>query len=121
MIQAGKGGFVRAILCSALFGLCAAHAQVVATYEFEDGTAQGWTSFNGASTPLNSTDAAHAGTHSLLTTTGGTGQGGPSISMSSILLPGATYTITVSKTGHTTQSKTTTVNTGATTTVNFTM
>jgi hypothetical protein len=32
-----------------------------------------------------------------------------------------TYTITVSKTGHTTQTKTTTVNTGATTTVNFTM
>jgi hypothetical protein len=31
------------------------------------------------------------------------------------------YTITVSKTGSTTQSKTTTVNTGATTTVNFTM
>ena len=32
-----------------------------------------------------------------------------------------TYTITISKTGHTTQSKTATVNTGATTTVNFTM
>jgi hypothetical protein len=32
-----------------------------------------------------------------------------------------TYTITVSKTGHTTQTKTTTVNSGATTTVNFTM
>ena len=32
-----------------------------------------------------------------------------------------TYTITISKTGHTTQSKSATVNTGATTTVNFTM
>ena len=31
------------------------------------------------------------------------------------------YTITISKTGHTTQSKSATVNTGATTTVNFTM
>jgi hypothetical protein len=36
-------------------------------------------------------------------------------------IPIGTYTITVSKTGHTTQTKTTTVNSGATTTVNFTM
>jgi hypothetical protein len=36
-------------------------------------------------------------------------------------IPIGSYTVTVSKTGHTTQSKTTTVNTGATTTVNFTM
>jgi hypothetical protein len=36
-------------------------------------------------------------------------------------IPIGSYTITISKTGHTTQSKTATVNTGATTTVNFTM
>jgi len=36
-------------------------------------------------------------------------------------IPLGSYTITVSKTGFTTQSKTATVNTGATTTVNFTM
>jgi endo-1,4-beta-xylanase len=47
-----------------LFGLAyallpaLAAAQVVATYDFEDGTAQGWVSFNGASTPTNSTAAA---------------------------------------------------------------
>ena len=69
-------------------------AQVVAQYDFEDGTAQGWGSFNGASTPANSTAAAYTGTHSLLTTTGSGGAGGPTILLSSILLPGATYKIT---------------------------
>ncbi|HLK18830.1 MAG TPA: endo-1,4-beta-xylanase [Bryobacteraceae bacterium] len=69
-------------------------AQVVATYDFEDGTAQGWASFNGASIPANSTAAAFSGTHSLLTTTNSSGSGGPSINLSSILVPGATYTIT---------------------------
>jgi len=76
--------------------LCASHlgAQVVATYDFEDGTVQGWSSFNGASTPVSTTAAAYTGTHSLLTTTGATGAGGPSILLNSVLLPGAQYTIT---------------------------
>jgi endo-1,4-beta-xylanase len=41
--------------------LCCAglSAQVVATYSFEDGTADGWTSFNGASTPVATTAAAY--------------------------------------------------------------
>ena len=82
------------ILC--LWLLCASpiHAQVVAQYDFEDGTAQGWSSFNGASAPVNSTAAAFTGTHSLLTTTGSSGAGGPSIPVSGFLLPGAKYTIT---------------------------
>lgn len=70
------------------------HAQVVATYGFEDGTAQGWSSFNGASAPVATSAAAHSGGYSLLTTTGSGGQGGPSISLSSVLSPGAQYTIT---------------------------
>ncbi len=76
--------------------LCAAtlHAQTVATYNFDDGTADGWTSFNGASTPIASNAAAYTGSYSLLTTTSPTGAGGPSISLNGILLPGATYTIT---------------------------
>ena len=37
---------------------------------------------------------AEAGSFSLLTTTGSTGQGGPSISMTGTLLAGAKYTIT---------------------------
>src|SRR5215470_11147082 len=94
MLQAGKFGILRFLLSGALFATCAAYAQVVATYDFEDGTAQGWVSFNGATAPTNSTAASQSGSHSLLTTTGASGQGGPSINASPILLPGATYTIT---------------------------
>jgi len=70
------------------------HAQTVATYSWEDGTADGWTSFNGASVPVATNAAAFAGSESLLTTTGATGQGGPSILASSTLQAGAKYTIT---------------------------
>jgi endo-1,4-beta-xylanase len=71
-----------------------AAAQTIATYDFEDGTAQGWTSFNGASAPASSTDVAESGTHSLLTSTNSSGAGGPSINLTTVLLPGASYTIT---------------------------
>ncbi len=83
-----------AILALTLF--CAGHlrAQTIATYSFEDGTADGWTSFNGASTPTATNAAAYSGSYSLLTTTSSTGAGGPSIDVGSVLLPGATYTIT---------------------------
>jgi endo-1,4-beta-xylanase len=77
-----------------LIGTAGLSAQVVATYDFEDGTTDGWVSFFGASTPVNTTAAAYTGTHSLLTTTSSTGAGGPSISLNSVLLAGATYTIT---------------------------
>lgn len=80
-----------ASLCFVAGGL---KAQTVATYSFEDGTADGWTSFNGASTPVASNAAAYAGSYSLLTTTGATGAGGPSINLNSVLQAGATYTIT---------------------------
>jgi endo-1,4-beta-xylanase len=70
-----------------------ARAQVIAQYGFEDGTAQGWTSFNGASTPVATTAAAHSGTMSLLTTTNSSGAGGPSIQLTN-LVPGASYQIT---------------------------
>ncbi len=91
----GRITHVLCIVC--VFALLfAAHlgAQTVATYSFEDGTADGWTSFNGASTPVATNAAAYAGSYSLLTTTGSGGAGGPSISLNSILLPGAKYTIT---------------------------
>jgi len=70
------------------------HAQVVATYSFEDAQADGWTSFNGATTPTATNAAAFAGSESLLTTTGATGQGGPSVVANTILQAGAKYTIT---------------------------
>jgi endo-1,4-beta-xylanase len=71
------------------------NAQTVATYTFGDGTADGWTSFNGASTPVASNAAAYSGSsYSLLTTTSSSGAGGPSIPLSSVLQAGAQYTIT---------------------------
>ncbi len=75
--------FARGVLlfCLAVFVCMAAglrvNAQTIATYSFEDGTTQGWTSFNGATVPVNTTAAAYDGSHSLLTTTTSTGQGGP--------------------------------------------
>ena len=57
-------------------------AQVVETYSFEDGTADGWISFYNASTPVATTAAAYSGSYSLLTTTSSTGTGGPSIQLS---------------------------------------
>jgi endo-1,4-beta-xylanase len=70
-------------------------AQTVATYTFADGTADGWTSFNGATTPTATTNAAYSGSsYSLLTTTNASGAGGPSIALNSILQAGAQYTIT---------------------------
>jgi endo-1,4-beta-xylanase len=70
------------------------HAQTIATYDFENGDAQGWTSFYYASNPVSTTAAAYTNSWSLLTTTGPAGTGGPSISLSSVLVPGAKYSIT---------------------------
>jgi endo-1,4-beta-xylanase len=86
--------FMRVILVFALLGASRLGAQTVATYSFEDGTADGWTSFYGSSTPVATTAAAYSGSYSLLTSTSSTGTGGPSISLSSLLLPGAQYMIT---------------------------
>ena len=82
-----------ALTLVALLGSIPLSAQVVATYDFEDGTAQGWVSFDGASVPANTTAAAFSGTHSLLATTD-SGGAGPRIAAGSTLLAGATYTIT---------------------------
>ena len=83
-----------AFVALALFCAAAAHAQVVKTYDFEDGTTQGWTSFYNASTPVNTTAASHSGTHSLLTSTSATGTGGPQVPVTTVLQAGAKYTIT---------------------------
>ncbi len=87
-------GLICCALLPVLFLTRPASAQTIATYDFEDGSAQGWISFNGASTPANSTAAAFSGTHSLLTTTNSSGaSSGPSLVLTN-LLPGATYQIT---------------------------
>jgi endo-1,4-beta-xylanase len=84
-----------ALIGAALGASLPVSAQVVATYTFADGTADGWTSFNGASTPVASTAATYNGSsHSLLTTTGAGGAGGPSLSLNGVLQAGAQYTIT---------------------------
>lgn len=70
----------------------AASAQVVAQYDFEDGTTQGWTGFCGA-TLTNTTAAAESGTHSVLASGRNSGCAGPSLDVTSLLLPGATYQI----------------------------
>jgi endo-1,4-beta-xylanase len=72
-------------------------AQVVKTYTFIDDTADGWTSFYNASTPVASSAASYSGSgssYSLLTSTSATGTGGPQINLSSVLEAGAKYTIT---------------------------
>jgi endo-1,4-beta-xylanase len=75
----------------------------VAQYTFEDGTADGWTSFYDAATPAYSTAATAAadpdgGKGSLLTTvnyTSSGGGGGPALQLTALnLVPGATYSIT---------------------------
>jgi endo-1,4-beta-xylanase len=88
----GRAMALTAFVTLLLLGSLPARAQVVAQYSFETGT-QGWTGFNGASVAV-STAAAESGAQSLLTTTNSSGAGGPSISVTSLLLPGATYQIT---------------------------
>jgi endo-1,4-beta-xylanase len=76
----------------ALLGIVPASAQVIATYDFENSTTQGWSSFNGATVAV-STAASESGAASLLVTTNASGAGGPGISVTSLLVPGATYQI----------------------------
>lgn len=83
-----------AVLVFAVFVAQYAAAQTVATYGFEDGTAGGWSSFNGASTPTATNAAAYVGSYSLLTSTSASGSGGPAINVGNVLQAGAQYTIT---------------------------
>jgi len=94
-VKAGWGLRVALVVTAlGVFGTVQVKAQTVQTYGFEDGSSDGWTSFNGASTPIATTADAYAGTHSLLTTTNASGAGGPAINVSSLLQAGAKYTIT---------------------------
>ncbi|HLY41150.1 MAG TPA: endo-1,4-beta-xylanase [Terracidiphilus sp.] len=81
-------------LIFAIAGAASLQAQTVATYGFEDGAADGWVSFFGASTPAATNAASYSGSYSLLTSTSSTGSGGPSIPLTTVLQAGATYTIT---------------------------
>ncbi len=65
------------------------------SYDFEDGSAQGWFPF-GSPTVANSTDVAFTGTHSLLTTNRTASFMGPGVSLQGTLTKGATYQVTLS-------------------------
>ena len=81
------------VLVLALWAVCPACAQVVEQYTFESGT-QGWTGFNGATVVgTTSAIAEQSGTASLQTNTGSSGAGGPSVALTGVLLPGATYQV----------------------------
>ncbi|MFI4885828.1 MAG: endo-1,4-beta-xylanase [Steroidobacterales bacterium] len=94
--------FLAGTLMLALPAAAQTFPQTIAQYNFEDGTADGWTTFYLASQPTYSTTATAAadpdgGTGSLLTTVNYTsssgGGGGPALQVNN-LVPGATYTIT---------------------------
>ena len=65
------------------------------SFDFEDGTAQGWFPF-GSPTVANSTDTAFTGTHSLLTTNRTASFMGPGVNVQGMLTKGATYQVTLS-------------------------
>ncbi len=84
---------ILSVVILALLSAVPASAQIVKQYDFESGT-QGWISFFGASTPVTSSVSNVSGTQSLLTSTSSSGTGGPSVGLTGLLLPGATYQIT---------------------------
>src|SRR5262249_21690865 len=71
--------------------------QASITYDFEDGTPQGWFPFGNGTNPTvaNSTDAANTGTHSLVTTNRTASFMGPGVNLLSQMSKG-TYQVTVS-------------------------
>jgi endo-1,4-beta-xylanase len=72
----------------------AACAQTVVQHDWEDGTLQGWTPFGGGVVLTNTTDAAHAGTRSLLTTGRTATFNGPSRELGTLLTAGTAYQFT---------------------------
>ncbi len=65
----------------------------VVTHDFEDGTTQGWRPRFGSPVVTNTTAAAHAGTHSIVTTNRTQTFNGPALDVRSILQPDNIYQI----------------------------
>ena len=78
-----------------LCGPALAAAQTVVQHTWEDGTLQGWVP-RGSAVLTNSTDVAHTGTRSLLTTGRTAGFNGPSLNLLPVLSPGTVYQFTAS-------------------------
>jgi endo-1,4-beta-xylanase len=72
----------------------AADPTLVASYDFEDGTTQGWFG-RGSAAVAATTDSSHGGTHSLRITGRTASWNGPSVELASKLLTGATYVFSV--------------------------
>src|SRR6266498_3177510 len=94
-------GFIgtRFLLCTSLVFLAmlacgSAMAQVVST-NFEDGQTDGWFPRGAGTTLTLSTNQANTGTQSLLTTGRTQNFGGPSIDLTSALVPGQLYAFTI--------------------------
>jgi endo-1,4-beta-xylanase len=88
--RVGAGLATGALLLACAFPVA---AQTVVSNDFEDGTLQGWIPRGGVAL-ANSTDVAHGGTHSLLTTGRTVGYMGPSLNILGTLTKGATYQVT---------------------------
>jgi endo-1,4-beta-xylanase len=91
-VQSRWFGLIPSLVIAMLVVVCPASAQVVEDYTFESGT-QGWTGFNGATIVGTAAVGEQAGTASLQTNTSSSGAGGPSVTLTGVLLPGATYQI----------------------------
>ncbi len=98
-------GFHAASACLLVIGLlcslgllnprpAAAQTTPIVQNDFEDGTVQGWIPRGGTVVLTNSTDVAHGGTRSLLTTGRTAGFNGPSLNVSALLTKNATYQVT---------------------------
>ena len=72
-----------------------AAAQTVVQHTWEDGTLQGWVP-RGSAVLTNTTDVAHTGTRSLLTTGRTANFNGPSLDLLPVLSPGTVYQFTAS-------------------------
>jgi endo-1,4-beta-xylanase len=74
--------------------LLAPAATVIAEYDFEDNTTQGW--FGRGSAAVAVTDTQAVGAYSLLTSNRTQNWEGPGVNVTALLQPGATYAITAS-------------------------
>lgn len=82
------------LLTACLFvGMLPVSAQTVIQHDFEDGGTQGWGA-RGPASVTNSSDAAHGGTHSLLTTGRTQSWNGPSLNVAPLLSRDVVYRIT---------------------------
>ena len=88
----GRGFRIARLALLVLAVIVPASAQSVATYNFDDGSIQGWSAYLPAAASM---DVARSASYSLKATTNADGSGGPGINLSiSNVQPGGKYSIT---------------------------